>query len=385
MAEGASACAMRPPALTSTAVNGQASTAVAGQAPVVELRGIVKRFPGVVANDGVDFALATGEVHALLGENGAGKSTLMNILDGLYQPDAGEILIDGRPVAFRSPRDAIAAGLGMVHQHFTLVASMTVTENVIIGLDRPRFRLDLGRYDEEIGRLAEEHGLSVDPRREGLAAVRRRATAGRDPQGAVSRRPGPDHGRADGGPRAPGDRRPVPDAAVDDRGGAQRGVHQPQARRGPLDRRPDHRHAPGEGHGRGAARRGRHEGPAGHADGRPRGPREPGADVRCRPARPCSRSSRSRRTATRACPRSGASRSRSAPARSSASRPSRATARASWPRSSAACARAAAASWSAARTSPTGRSARRSSAAWPTCPRTAPAWEPRRTSRWSTT
>jgi ABC-type uncharacterized transport system ATPase subunit len=135
-----------------------------GSTAVVELRGIVKRFPGVVANDGVDFSLATGEVHALLGENGAGKSTLMNILDGLYQPDAGEILIDGRPIAFRSPRDAIAAGLGMVHQHFTLVASMTVTENVIIGLDRPRFRLDLGRYDTEIGRLAEEHGLSVDPR-----------------------------------------------------------------------------------------------------------------------------------------------------------------------------------------------------------------------------
>ncbi len=145
-------------------VSGHGPTDVAGLAPAVELRGIVKRFPGVVANDGVDFALATGEVHALLGENGAGKSTLMNILDGLYQPDAGEILIDGRPVAFRSPRDAIAAGLGMVHQHFTLVVSMTVTENVIIGLDRPRLRLDLGRYDAEIGRLAEAHGLRVDPR-----------------------------------------------------------------------------------------------------------------------------------------------------------------------------------------------------------------------------
>jgi energy-coupling factor transporter ATP-binding protein EcfA2 len=94
-------------------VSGQGPTVDAGPAPAVELRGIVKRFPGVVANDGVDFALAAGEVHALLGENGAGKSTLMNILDGLYQPDAGEILIDGRPMAFRSPRDAIAAGLGM--------------------------------------------------------------------------------------------------------------------------------------------------------------------------------------------------------------------------------------------------------------------------------
>ena len=153
-----------PSGTDSSPVIGQGPTAVTSPVPAVELRGIVKRFPGVVANDGVDFALATGEVHALLGENGAGKSTLMNILDGLYQPDAGEILLDGRPVAFRSPRDAIAAGLGMVHQHFTLVASMTVTENVIIGLDRPRFRLDLGRYDAEIGRLAEAHGLSVDPR-----------------------------------------------------------------------------------------------------------------------------------------------------------------------------------------------------------------------------
>ncbi len=142
----------------------QATTAGAIAAPAVELRGIVKRFPGVVANDDVDFALTVGEVHALLGENGAGKSTLMNILDGLYQPDSGEILIDGRPMAFRSPRDAIAAGLGMVHQHFALVASMTVTENILIGLDRPRLRLDLRRHDAEIARLAEAHGLNVDPR-----------------------------------------------------------------------------------------------------------------------------------------------------------------------------------------------------------------------------
>ena len=129
----------------------------------VELRGIVKRFPGVVANDNVDFTLARGEVHALLGENGAGKSTLMNILDGLYQPDEGTILIDGRPMAFRSPRDAIAAGLGMVHQHFALVDSMSVTENILIGLDRPRFRLDLRRKDAEIAELAEANGLRVHP------------------------------------------------------------------------------------------------------------------------------------------------------------------------------------------------------------------------------
>jgi simple sugar transport system ATP-binding protein len=145
-------------------VTAQESTAGIVQTPAVELRGIVKRFPGVVANDGVDFALATGEVHALLGENGAGKSTLMSILDGLYQPDAGEILVDGHPVAFRSPRDAIAAGLGMVQQHFALVASMTVTENVLIGLDTPRFRLRLDRAHDEVARLAEAHGLRVDPK-----------------------------------------------------------------------------------------------------------------------------------------------------------------------------------------------------------------------------
>ncbi len=130
----------------------------------VEMRGIVKRFPGVVANDGVDFELRSGEIHALLGENGAGKSTLMNVLDGLYRPDAGRILVFGRPVEFRSPRDAIAAGLGMVHQHFALVPTQTVTENILIGLDRPRFRVDLGRYDDEVADLARRHGLAVDPR-----------------------------------------------------------------------------------------------------------------------------------------------------------------------------------------------------------------------------
>ena len=126
--------------------------------------GIVKRFPGVIANDHVDFELRAGEVHALLGENGAGKSTLMNILAGMYSPDEGEIRVDGQPVAFRSPRDAIAAGIGMVHQHFALVPSQTVTENVILGLGRPRFRLDLSRFDAEIRDIAASVGLHVDPR-----------------------------------------------------------------------------------------------------------------------------------------------------------------------------------------------------------------------------
>ena len=132
--------------------------------PAVEADGIVKTFPGVLANDHVDFDLRAGEIHALLGENGAGKSTLMNILAGLYRQDEGEIRIDGTPVTFRSPRDAIAAGLGMVHQHFTLVPSQTVAENILLGLDRPRFLLHARRSEAEIGQLAAEFGLRVDPR-----------------------------------------------------------------------------------------------------------------------------------------------------------------------------------------------------------------------------
>jgi ABC-type uncharacterized transport system ATPase subunit len=99
----------------------------------VTLRGITKRFPGVVANDDVDFEAAEGEVHALLGENGAGKSTLSNILTGLYRPDEGEILLAGTQVIFSSPRDALDAGICMVHQHFRLVPPFTVAENVILG------------------------------------------------------------------------------------------------------------------------------------------------------------------------------------------------------------------------------------------------------------
>jgi general nucleoside transport system ATP-binding protein len=130
----------------------------------VEALGIVKAFPGVLANDHVDFDLRRGEVHALLGENGAGKSTLMNILAGLYRPDAGEVRVEGAPVAFGSPRDAIAAGLGMVHQHFTLVPSQTVTENILLGLDRPRFLLRERRSEAEVAALADRFGMRVDPR-----------------------------------------------------------------------------------------------------------------------------------------------------------------------------------------------------------------------------
>jgi simple sugar transport system ATP-binding protein len=131
---------------------------------VVSMCGIVKRFPGVLANDQIDFVLQHGSIHALLGENGAGKSTLMNILAGLYQPDEGSILVRGQPVTFHSPRQAIDAGIGMVHQHFMLVPSQTVTENILLGLDQPRFLLRLSQYDRKIAELSERFGLKVDPR-----------------------------------------------------------------------------------------------------------------------------------------------------------------------------------------------------------------------------
>ena len=130
----------------------------------VEMRGIVKRFPGVLANDHVDFNLRDGEVHALLGENGAGKSTLMNVLAGLYKPEEGSVFIQGQRVNFNSPRDAIAHGLGMVHQHFMLVPSQTVTENILLGLNEPRFLLRLPEFDQRILALQEQYGLKVDPK-----------------------------------------------------------------------------------------------------------------------------------------------------------------------------------------------------------------------------
>src|ERR1700745_4519865 len=102
----------------------------------IGLKGITKRFGSLVANDRIDLSVAPGQVHALLGENGAGKSTLMNVLYGLMQPDEGEILIDGTPVSFHSPKDAIAAGIGLVHQHFILVPVFTVAENVTLGIEQ---------------------------------------------------------------------------------------------------------------------------------------------------------------------------------------------------------------------------------------------------------
>jgi general nucleoside transport system ATP-binding protein len=134
--------------------------------PVLEMRGITKRFPtGTVANEGIDLELRTGEIHALLGENGAGKSTLMNILYGLVTPDAGEIRMDGKPVVIRDPADAIARGIGMVHQHFMLIPVLSVAENVVLGQEIVRAAeiLDLGEAAARIGLLAKKLGFDIDP------------------------------------------------------------------------------------------------------------------------------------------------------------------------------------------------------------------------------
>jgi ABC-type uncharacterized transport system ATPase subunit len=130
----------------------------------LEMHGITKRFPGVLANDSVDFDVKSGEVHALLGENGAGKSTLMKILYGLYHPDEGEILLNGKQVEIASPNDSINLGIGMIHQHFMLVQSLTVAENVALGLPSSRGALtDLDRVSKRILKLADIYGLKIDP------------------------------------------------------------------------------------------------------------------------------------------------------------------------------------------------------------------------------
>ena len=135
-------------------------------ASLLELKGITKRFPGVVANDGVDFDLERGEVHALLGENGAGKSTLMNVLYGLYQPDEGEIRLNGKPVSIRSPKDAIDLGIGMVHQHFMLIPVMTVAENIVLAAEPTRAGVFLD-YDAAVKRvqeIARTFNFAIEPR-----------------------------------------------------------------------------------------------------------------------------------------------------------------------------------------------------------------------------
>src|SRR3981081_531786 len=131
----------------------------------VAMVGIDKAFPGVVANRGVDFSARWGEIHALLGENGAGKTTLMSILAGLYRPDAGQISIDGQPVAFHAPRAAIRHGVGMVYQHYRLVASQSVADNLLLGLPGVPFRLTAGQFIQQATTLGQRYHLKIDPAR----------------------------------------------------------------------------------------------------------------------------------------------------------------------------------------------------------------------------
>ncbi|MFD2672645.1 ABC transporter ATP-binding protein [Marinicrinis sediminis] len=131
---------------------------------VVEMRGITKRFGGLIANDRIDLKVTKGEIHALLGENGAGKSTLMNILFGLYQPDEGQILIQEKPVRMEGPNQAIQLGIGMVHQHFKLVQNFTVVENIVLGLEpRKNLQIDYGKARQAVMELSRKYGLEVKP------------------------------------------------------------------------------------------------------------------------------------------------------------------------------------------------------------------------------
>ncbi|BBP91960.1 hypothetical protein BsIDN1_55780 [Bacillus safensis] len=131
---------------------------------VIEMLNIRKEFPGIVANDNITLQLKKGEIHALLGENGAGKSTLMNVLFGLYQPEKGEIKVHGKPVTISSPNDASDLGIGMVHQHFMLVDTFTVAENIILGKEPKKFgKIDKEQAIQQVQELSDRYGLKIDP------------------------------------------------------------------------------------------------------------------------------------------------------------------------------------------------------------------------------
>ena len=132
---------------------------------LIEVKNITKQFPGVLANDNVSLDIGKGEIHAIIGENGAGKSTLMNIIYGLYEPTSGEVFFEGKPVKIKSPLDAIGLGIGMVHQHFMLVPSFTVAENIVLG-NEPRKKNIFMDYKKAVSiteELSETYGLKVDP------------------------------------------------------------------------------------------------------------------------------------------------------------------------------------------------------------------------------
>ena len=132
-------------------------------APILEMRNIVKQFPGVLANDNVNLSVEKGSIHALMGENGAGKSTLMNILYGLYSPSSGEILLNGKETKIVSPKDAIDQGIGMVHQHFMLIPALSVIENVVLGKKENKKVLDLKKDAQDFVELGARYNMKIDP------------------------------------------------------------------------------------------------------------------------------------------------------------------------------------------------------------------------------
>ena len=253
------------------------STATDDGGYAVELIGITKRFPGVVANDDIHLRVRRGEVHALCGENGAGKSTLMKILYGMQQPDEGTIRVDGADVAFRSPADAIRAGIGMVHQHFMLADNLTVAENVLLGAEAAaRHRRPGPRPDRRAG---QDRGAARRAGRAAGAARRGGPPARRDPQGALPGRAHGDPGRAHGRPGPAGGRRAVRHPARDAGRGLHVPVHLTQAGRGARDRRQHHGDPPGHQRRHGGPAH-RHQPRAGRDDGRQRaaGPGHPRVD-----------------------------------------------------------------------------------------------------------
>ena len=133
-----------------------------GEQYAIEMRGIFKSFGALLANENVNLEVRSGEVHALLGENGAGKSTLMNMLSGIYRPDRGEILVNGRQVQFHSPKESIRMGIGMIHQHFKLIDVMTAKDNIIIG-QPSGFMLRGKQLSETIRGISDQYGLDIDP------------------------------------------------------------------------------------------------------------------------------------------------------------------------------------------------------------------------------
>ena len=251
----------------------------AGAAPILDLRGIDKWFGDVHANRDVSLTVAEGTIHGIVGENGAGKSTLMGILYGYHRPDRGEIAVRGRPAAMRTPRDALARGIGMVHQHFMLVEPFTVLENVVLGAEGG-FRLGAGLARARA--RARAAGPDVPPRRRPRRARRRprrgRAPARGDPEGAVPRRRPPDPRRADRRPDACGDRPPLPRPPGPARRGQERPARHAQAARDRRRHRRRHRDAPRRDR-RDPAHGGDDGGGPRRADGRPRGApaRRPGA------------------------------------------------------------------------------------------------------------